>query len=280
MPSNFWEVSDTADLKSKIQEIYSLEQLSGGDSAVHRLHPGAKLLVTLVYIVTVVSFDRYTFGRLIPYVFYPFIIMALSETPWRMVSKRVLLALPFVVLAGVSNIIFDTDPAIIIGSVAISRGVLSCAAIVFRTFLCVTAVMILVAVTPFAHLSSQLRRIHVPEIFILLFEMTYRYIGSLLEETSSMYMAYQLRHTHHKGLEMKHMGPFVGQLLLRSFDRAERIYAAMKCRGYGSFGAEHAIRPWKAADYAFSAVVCIPCILLRVFDATAILNQLIGRWIA
>lgn len=274
------EVSDTADLKSKIQEIYSLEQLAGGETVIHRLHPGAKLLVTLVYIITVVSFDRYTFGRLIPYVFYPFIIMALSETPWRMVGKRVLLALPFVVLAGVSNIIFDTAPAITLGSFAISQGVLSCVAIVFRTFLCVTAVMILVAVTPFAHLSAQLRRIHVPEIFILLFEMTYRYIGSLLEETASMYMAYQLRHTHHKGLEMKHMGPFVGQLLLRSFDRAERIYAAMKCRGYGTWGGEHAIRPWKSGDITFAAVVCIPCILLRVFDVTALINQLIGRWIA
>lgn len=269
----------TADLKSKIQEIYSLEQLSGKNTVIHRLHPGAKLIATLIYIVTVVSFDRYTFGRLIPYVFYPFILMALSETPWKMVVKRVLLALPFVVLAGLSNIIFDTDPAIRLGEFAISQGVLSCFAIVFRTFLCVTAVLILVAVTPFAHLSGQLRRIHIPEIFILLFEMTYRYIGSLLEETSSMYMAYQLRHTHQKGLEMKHMGPFVGQLLLRSFDRAERIYAAMKCRGYGRPGGEHSIRKWQSRDFAFLAVTCIPCILLRVFDFSALLNQMIGRWL-
>lgn len=31
---------------------------------------------------------------------------------------------------------------------------------------------------------------------------------------------------------MKDMGIFVGQLLLKSFDRAESIYVAMKCRGY------------------------------------------------
>jgi energy-coupling factor transporter transmembrane protein EcfT len=33
-----------------------------------------------------------------------------------------------------------------------------------------------------------------------------------------------------KGLEMKHVGAFVGQLLLRSIDRAERVYAAMRAR--------------------------------------------------
>lgn len=235
-------------------------------------------MTTLVYIVTVVSFDRYTFGRLVPYIFYPFIIMALAEIPWSMVAKRVLLALPFVVLAGVSNIIFDTAPALTLGGLTISQGVLSSFAIVFRTFLCVTAVLILVAVTPFAHISGQLRRIHIPEIFILLFEMTYRYIGTLLEETSSMYMAYQLRHTHQKGLEMKHMGPFVGQLLLRSFDRAERVYAAMKCRGYGNHGREHGIPRWTSRDYMFVLVTCLPCILLRAFNVTEIINQIIGRW--
>ncbi len=272
-------MTKTADIRSKIQEIYSLEQLSGKNTVIHQLHPGAKILTTLIYIVTVVSFDRYTFGRLVPYLFYPFIIMALAEIPWNMVAKRVLLALPFVVLAGVSNIIFDTAPAITLGRLTVSQGVLSCFAIVFRTFLCVTAVLILVAVTPFAHISGQLRRIHIPEIFILLFEMTYRYIGTLLEETSSMYMAYQLRHTHQKGLEMKHMGSFVGQLLLRSFDRAERIYAAMKCRGYGNSEREHSIPHWSSGDYAFVLIVCLPCILFRAFNITDIINQVIGRWL-
>ncbi len=64
---------------SKIHEIYALEQLSGGKSAVHRRHPLVKLIATLVYIVLVVSFDRAEFGRLIPFVFYPVVLMALSE---------------------------------------------------------------------------------------------------------------------------------------------------------------------------------------------------------
>ena len=95
-----------------------------------------------------------------------------------------------------------------------------------------TAALLLVAVTPFTQLTGQLRRMHVPEIFVTLFEMIYRYIGVLLEEASSMYTAYMLRSTEYKGLQMRHMGSFVGQMLIRSFDRADRVFAAMKCRGY------------------------------------------------
>jgi cobalt/nickel transport system permease protein len=49
---------------------------------------------------------------------------------------------------------------------------------------------------------------------------------------------------------MRDMGSFAGQLLLRSVDRAERVYRAMKARGYrgeyfsgdaGIFGASSAL---------------------------------------
>lgn len=268
-----------ADIASKIHEIYSLEQLSAGKTAVHRLHPGAKLLVTAVYIVCVVSFDRYALSRLLPYIFYPVLLMALGEIPWGIVLRRVLLALPFVVFAGVTNVIFDREAALLLFGITVSQGVISCLSIVFRTVLTVSSILILVAVTPFPSLTSQLRRVHIPEVLVMLFEMTYRYIGTLLQEASDMYVAYGLRHTHHKGLEMKHMGSFVGCLLLRSFDRAERVYAAMKCRGYGRAGFRHHTHGWKGSDYLFALGVSALLVLPRFFDLPAIFTQWIGRYL-
>lgn len=263
-----------ANIRSRIQEIYSLEQLSGRKSAVHDRHPLVKLLSALVYIVLVVSFDRREFGRLIPFVFYPIVLMALSDTPWSPVLKRVAVSIPFCLLAGISNIIFDRAAALAIGGLTVSMGVVSFFSILFRTFLCVTAVLILVAVSPFSQLADQLRRWHVPEIFVTLFEMIYRYIGVLLDEVSTMYTAYMLRSTEHKGLQMRHMGSFVGQLLIRSYDRAERVYNAMKCRGYPGRDARAAKRPLEGADYAYLAATTLPFILLRVFDITAVFERI------
>ena len=126
-----------ADIQSKIQEIYSLEQLSGRRSAVHDRHPMVKLISTLVFIITALSFNIYQFGRLLPFVFFPFVLMALSDTPWIPVLKRVALTIPFCILAGVSNMFFDRATAFSIGGFGVSFGVISFLSIIFRTFLCV-----------------------------------------------------------------------------------------------------------------------------------------------
>lgn len=264
----------TADIKSKIQEIYSLEQLSVRKSTVHSRHPIVKIISAFAYIVLVVSFDRAEFGRLVPFIFYPVVLMALSDTPWRTVLRRMALAIPFCLLAGISNVIFDRAAAFSLGGFTVTYGMVSFFAIFYRAFLCVTAVLILVAVTPFSHLTGQLRRMHVPDIFVTLFEMIYRYIGVLAEEASSMHTAYMLRSTEHKGLQMRHMGSFVGQLLIRSFDRAERIYGAMKCRGYPGRTVQKQRTPVFMSDYIYLAATTVPFVLLRIFDVTALFERL------
>jgi cobalt/nickel transport system permease protein len=72
----------------------------------------------------------------------------------------------------------------------------------------------------------------IPSILVLQITMTFRYLGVLMEEVSVMYHAYILRAPRERGIKLKDMGPFLGQLIIRSFDRADRIYHAMKCRGF------------------------------------------------
>lgn len=258
-------MSETSGIASKVQEIYSLEQLSGGTGIVHDRHPAVKLISTLIYVVLVVSFDRTQLTRLVPFIFYPVILMALSGTPWVIVLKRFMLALPFCLFAGITSIFFDRTAAFALGGVTVSLGVISFFSIILRSFLCVCAVLLLVAVTPFSALAKQLRRFHVPDIFVTLFEMIYRYVGSLLDEASTMHTAYMLRSARHAGLQIRHMGSFVGQLLIRSYDRAERVYSAMKCRGYAERGFLVHRRPLEVCDYVYLLATTLPFIALRIF---------------
>ncbi|WP_461246901.1 cobalt ECF transporter T component CbiQ [Treponema sp. R6D11] len=272
-------------MKNAFSQLYALEQLSGGNSCVHRLHPLVKLLTTFVFIVTIVSFNRYALGRLIPYIFFPALLMALSETPYSMLFKRFLIALPFCLFAGISNIIFDRNTAFVLGSLIVSRGVISFLSILFKTYLCVMAVLILVSVTRFSELTNELRRLRLPGIFIIMFELTYRYIGVLLNEAYSMSIAYSLRNPNRKGIEMKNMGSFAGQLLIRSFDRAERVYNAMKCKGYTQGYASGATlqnlrqcnKALTLSDIVFIAVVSVSCITFRIVDINAMLTGFFGR---
>jgi len=266
---------------NKIRDLYTLEQLAGGATCVHRLHPTAKLLATAVFIITVVSFNRYSFGRLVPYIFYPTLMMALSETPYAMLLKRFLIALPFCLFAGIANIIFDRATAFAIGGIAISLGTVSLFTILFKVYLCVMALLILISVTPFQELIKSMRSLRIPLIFIIVFEMTYRYIGVLFEEAYSMYVAYSLRsgasRSGANGIAMRDMGSFAGQLLIRSFDRADRVYNAMKCRGYALHSAPQSSRKPAKSDVIFFAITCIFCAACRFVNINALLTHVVGR---
>jgi cobalt/nickel transport system permease protein len=99
-----------------------------------------------------------------------------------------------------------------------------------------------------------------------MFEMTYRYIGVLFVEAYSMFTAYSLRSTGAKGIAIKDMGCFAGQLLLRSIDRADRVYNAMKCRGYALRALVSSDRKLEWKDLIFCVVACSLCIALRVLN--------------
>ena len=252
------------DISARVHELRALENLSAGQTAIHRLHPLVKLLSAFSFIMLVASFGRYDFVRLAPYLFYPFVMMALAELPYRLLLSRVLIALPFCLFAGLSNVIFDRAAAFIIGGVTISFGVVSLATILMKMYLCVMAALLLVGTTPFTELTAQLRRLRVPMIFVMVFEMTFRYISVLLEEVYSMTTAYKLRSGTKKALDIRHMGPFVGQLLLRGFDRAERVHAAMRCRGYSLKHIPPSRRRLRLSDILALAAVLLPALLLRL----------------
>jgi cobalt/nickel transport system permease protein len=240
-------------MKHRIQELNALEQLSVRGTFIHALHPMVKLLSTAIFIITVISFDRYALKQLVPYIFYPTLLMAFSEIPYSMLFKRFMIAFPFCFFAGISNLIFVPAP----------YGVVSFFTIIFRTYLCVMAVLLLVSTTPFFEIANSMRFLRIPNIFIVILEMTYRYICVLLEEVHSMYIAYSLRSAGTKGIKMKDMGSFAGQLLLRSFDRADRIYNAMKCRGYALNALPQNRKNFMLKDFIFFATVSSFCIVFR-----------------
>jgi cobalt/nickel transport system permease protein len=252
-----------SDISARIRELREIEKLSLGQTAVHRIHVFTKLLMTFVFIVLVVSFGRYDFLRLTPYLFYPFVMMALAELPYKTLLTRVLIVLPFCLFAGITNAIIDREPAFIISGFAVSYGLLSLATILLKMYLCVMAALILVATTPFTEITAQLQRFYVPMVFVMVFEMTFRYIGVLFEEVFSMITAYRLRRGNNKSLEMRHMGSFVGQLFLRGIDRAERVHAAMCCRGYSLKNIPAVRRRLTFADIVILGAVCVLPVILR-----------------
>ncbi len=258
-----------------IQTLSSLEELASGNSLPHRLHPGVKIIVTFVFLIATLSPQRHHLSVLIGLFFYPAIIIPLANIPFSAIFKRTAVAMPFSLFAGISNIVFERDIALTLFHIPVTYGMISFTTLMIKTFLCVSAVLILIATTPSFNLFAQLRKFHIPQLLVLTIMLTYRYIFLLLEEAANMTLAYHLRAPNQKGVKMKDMGSFLGQMILRCFDRSERIYAAMECRGFdGEYHTEDN-KPLTVKDLLWGTMLIGVVLLLRFFSLPQLFNSLL-----
>lgn len=215
-----------------IQRFQTLEELAGGSSCLHQLSPFAKLCSTLLFLIFVVSFDLYQVSSLIPFFLYPIIFLILAEIPLSILGSTLLLAFPFIFFTALSNIFFNSAVFFTFGDITITYGMISACSLLLKYLLTVSAVTLLIATTPLTELCKALCHLRIPNLFIVQFLLCFRYIGVLLEEAHQMSLAYSLRNPKQKNLHFRHVGQLIGQLLLRSYFRADRIYTAMQQRGF------------------------------------------------
>jgi cobalt/nickel transport system permease protein len=219
-------------LESNWLNLRHLDDLANKKTFIHCLDPCTKLFTTLAFVIIVTSFSKYEITSLIPLLFYPIASMALGSLPYNHVLKRLIVIAPFVIFVGLFNPIFDQNPVANLGPFLISGGLISFMSITIKLTLTVTSALILVATTGMNSICFALLRIGVPKPIVIQMLFMYRYLHVLLEEFLITSQAYSLRSFHSNGIHYKAWGSLLGQLLLRTMTRAQRIYQAMLCRGF------------------------------------------------
>lgn len=264
-----------AKIEASFFDISHFDTLARGDSAIHGLDPRAKVITTLAFIFTVVSFGKYEIAALIPFCLFPVALVALADLPVGYLMKKLLVAAPFAFFIGIFNPLFDQQVLLELGGVSISGGWVSFGSILLRFVLTVFAALVLIATTGFTGVCSALERLGAPRAFALQLLFLYRYLFVLVEEALRMNRARTLRSFKGRGMEMKTFGHLVGQLLLRTIDRAQRIHQAMLCRGFD--GEVHQLRPRRFGrpEFLFTLGWCTLFATLRLVP----LPHLVGRLI-
>lgn len=256
-------------------ELREMDALAAENSPVHRLHPLCKLLVTVFYIAAVVSFPKYDFSALAVMVLYPVLLFQAAGIPVGLCFYRLRIVLPLVCAVGLVNPFLDHTPLLRLGGLTVTGGWVSMVTLMMKGVFSLMASFLLIATTPMDSICAALRKLHVPGILVTLLLLTYRYIGVLMEQVAVMTDAYRLRAPGQKGLHISAWGSFLGQLLLRSMDRAEELYSSMILRGFrGEF--YYADAPaCRRSSLAFTAV-CIALFLgARCFNISSLLGGLL-----
>lgn len=256
-----------------IHEIHTMADLANKDQWVNRIHPLVKLVLTVFYIAIVVSCPNRAVFLLLGFVIYPIAMFVISELSFKDALYRLRIVLPVVCLIGIFNPVFDRTPVLVIGRITLTNGWLSFFSLLLKGIFTVLASYLLIATTSIEKICYALRLIHVPSIIVTQIMLTYRYLTVLLREASTITAAYSLRAPGQKGVHYKVWGSLLGQLLLRTMDRATTLYESMCLRGFhGDFPIPEQKKC--GADSYFHLVFW--CVLFVVFRKFPILSMIGG----
>ena len=103
-----------------------------------------------------------------------------------------------------------------------------------RSTLCLATLVLLAATTPFSEIVRVLREWRVPALLLTTLTLMDRYLFVLVEESGRMQRARTSRTfgTRSRWAVWRSLAETLGQLFVRSVERAGRIYAAMCARGW------------------------------------------------
>jgi cobalt/nickel transport system permease protein len=190
------------------------------DSPVHRTPAGVKLLCALLLLLTtiLIPMSRAVFfaGMALALI----TIAALSRVPLGFLLRRLLMLEPFVLGVAVLSLLQPGGLTVFLRLVA-------------RGTLCLSTVILLSSTTPFSEILRVLRKLRLPAILITMLALMYRYVFVLVDEAERMSRARASRtFRRDRSRVWLTRGNLIGQLFVRSTERAERIYAAMCARGW------------------------------------------------
>jgi cobalt/nickel transport system permease protein len=244
----------------------ALEQTLFAEEIAHRpgllqsLDPRCKLIGGFVLLVAIsashnliVIFILYTLTLPIAY---------LSSIPLDFYFKRVWVFMPFftgiVALPALFSPFTPGTPLITLIDqasphiyLAITQpGVITAAFLLLRVGASVSIAVLLVLTTRWTVLLKALRVLRVPQVFVLVLGMTFRYIFLLLHTVNNMFLARQSRlagRAVHED-DRKWLAAAMGVLVSKSYALSEEVYLAMQSRGFSGEARVMETLQWHRSD--------------------------------
>ncbi len=245
-----------------------IDQYSDLDSFIHRLDPRTKFLSSLAFILAVMLTPANSWQAFAFYLFLISVLFLISKLPLLYVLKRSLVILPFVLMIALFIPFFKEGE--IAGSynlwlwqVSVTQsGLLILANVMAKAWLCIFSLILLSATTKLTDLLKGLQQLGIPRVIILILSFMYRYIFVLVDEMMRMRQARDSRNFGGSRLyQLKTIGNMIGTLFIRSYERGERVYAAMLSRGFDDKVRTLHQLAFRHSDAYFGTALCLLLVL-------------------
>lgn len=247
----------------------AIDQHVGLNSPLHRWDPRPKLVGLFALI--------FAFAMVESWILLPWMILittsfyALSQLPLDYWLSRVRYPGMFLVMV-IFFLPFLSGETVIWqwGILSLKQEGCMAALLISCRFLCIlTLSLILLGTTPFLSLVKALRSLGLPATLSDMMLLTYRYLHDIGQDLHTMQRAMQLRGFQSErpgsGFSWAHWSRYaslVGTLLIRSYEQSERVYQAMRLRGYGRLPIPDATSKDRSALMQADAVYLIAVLTL------------------
>jgi cobalt/nickel transport system permease protein len=201
-----------------------------------------KIIFTLAFLLCLNASSNGAWAAYILFCTLLIVELILSRLTVRIVLLRSLISLPFV-LAALPLLFTGPDPHTRLNTwLVISQpGLIRLISIAIKSWSSVLAAILLTCTTSFQDLLNGFRQLGLPRIMVAIISLMWRYLSLMIDEASNLMRARNSRSgllekdrrfRSTLWLRMSVTGKMTGNLLLRSLERSERVYAAMSARGY------------------------------------------------
>ena len=210
------------------------EPFVNGESFIHHVDPRFRIVLATIFSITVAV--SYYFESLIFALIISLSLILFAKLNFIKVLKRVAVVSGFIALIWIvlpfsykGEALYQIGPFI-----ATKQGVILCFQISIKSITIFFTFIALIATMPVSTLGYSLAKLNVPSKLVYLLLFNYRYITVIHQEYQRLITAAKIRgftpgtniHSY------KTYAYLLGMLFVRASLRAQRVFNAMKCRGF------------------------------------------------
>jgi len=257
------------DITGALEQTLFAEEIARRGGLLQSLDPRAKLIGALGLLIAI-SMSQSLVVILALYMLTLPVAYA-SRVPMGFYFKRVWAFMPFftgvVVLPALFNVFTPGAPLVTLIDLASPRvylaithpGVITAAFLLLRVGASVSIAVLLILTTRWAVLLKALRVLRMPQAFVLILGMTYRYIYVLLHAANNMFLARRSRVVGRvAGAEARGwLAASIGTLFAKAYALSDDVYLAMQSRGFRGEAQVMESLAWRGADWVWLATFIV-----------------------
>lgn len=204
-----------------------------GTTLVHRTAPEIKIVAAFLVVLCVVATPRHVFWAFGLYALLVLGTAKVAAVPLRWLAGRLLIEVPFVLLAFVLPFTAGGERVDVLGLALSAEGLLAGWNILAKGTLGLGTSLLLAATTAPKDLLLGLQRLRTPQALTTIAALMLRYAEVIVAEAGRMRIARIARGHDPRFLwQAGATARGVGSLFIRSYERGERVHLAMLSRGF------------------------------------------------